>query len=368
MQSWRNNATEWIVALRACAAHLCAVLLAALVYGCYSLSVSHDFANDVCHAPIGGRYRIDGVAVPLAVALRDQASKGVVFTDATDPSAVPLKISVFENGDEKDATSVIQLLPGCFTLTLLPIFEDTQKDYIVKVESPIGIDRVKFTQVQRVAKSLLPIGFFPCAYPLDSYESGLDLGQGYGKFLDEDEKMAVLAEGLTNTVAKAVLSTLTKARYDAYMKDLAGKARQKKMAFEANQRESVLSMAEQGWPQEAMLRDFAIRETTGLWDIVVVFRAEISIRKKRLQKLDSALKGFGRKPQEDSDYVKCKEEYDAARAALSQIFRSLEAAYLAASKNEALYESGEARTRTRKAVDECSRVAIEAQKRILKGK
>ena len=368
MQSWRNNATEWIVALRACAAHLCAVLLATLEYGCYSLSVSHDFANDVCQAPIGGRYRLDDEVAPLAAALRDQASKGVVFTDDTDPSAVPLKISVFENGDEKDATSVIQLLPGCFTLTLLPIFEDTQKDYIVKVESPIGIDRVKFTQVQRVAKSLLPIGFFPCAYPLDSYESGLDLGQGYGKFLDEDEKMAVLAEGLTNAVAKAVLSTLTKARYDAYLKDLAEKAWQRKISHEACQRETVLRMAEYEWPQEAVLRDFAIKETTDLWSVIISVRAEISIRKARLQKLSCAIKGFGRKPEEDADYIKCQKEYDAARAALSQIFESLEAAYLAASKNEALYESGEARTRTRKAVDECSRVAIEAQQRVLKGK
>jgi len=360
--------TERIVALRACAAHSCAALFAALVYGCCSLSVSHKLVDDVCDAPLGGRYRLDGVDAPLAAALRDQAPKNIVFTAATDPSAIPLKIGIFENGDKKDATSAIQILPCCLTFTLLPAFNDTHKDYIVRVESQIGIDQVNLTQVQRDAMSSLPIGFLPCAYPLDGYECGLALGHDHGNFLNQDEKMDALAEGLTNAVAKAVLSTLTKARYDAYMKDLAGKVWQKKMAFEANQRESVLSMAEQRWPQEAMLRDFAIRETTGLWDIVVVFRAEISIRKKRLQKLDSALKGFGRKPQEDSDYVKCKEEYDAARAALSQIFRSLEAAYLAASKNEALYESGEARTRTRKAVDECSRVAIEAQKRILKGK
>ena len=368
MQSWRNKAAERIITLRACAAHSCAAWLAALVYGCCSISVSHKFADDVGNAPLGGRYRLDGVAAPLAAALRDQAPKSVVFTEATDPSAVPLKIGIFENGEEKDATSVMQLLPGCFTLVMLPIFEDTHKDYIVRVQSPIGIDQVNFTQVQRDAMSSLPIGFLPCTYPLDGYECGLALGHDHGNFLNAEEKMDALAEGLTNAVAKAVLSTLTKVRYDAYMKDLAGKVWQKKMVHEANLRESILGRTEHGWPQEGALRDFAIRETTDLWNVIISVRAEISIRKARLQKLSCAIKGFGRKPEEDSDYIKCKEEYDAARVALSQIFKSLETAYLAASKNEALYESGEARTRTRKAVDECSRVAIDAQQRILKGK
>lgn len=121
-------------------------------------------------------------------------------------------------------------------------------------------------------------------------------------------------------------------------------------------------------PQEAMLRDFAVKETTGLWDAIVSLRAEISIRKNRLRKLSEAIKGFGRKPEEDADYIKCKGEYDAARIALVQIFKSLESAYLAASKNNALYGSAEAHARTRKAVDECSRIAIDAADRILKHK
>ena len=49
----------------------------------------------------------------------------------------------------------------------------------------------------------------------------------------------------------------------------------------------------------------------------------------------------------------------------SRIFKNLENAYLAASKSDALYDSTEARARTRKAVDECSRVAAEAANRIL---
>ena len=84
--------------------------------------------------------------------------------------------------------------------------------------------------------------------------------------------------------------------------------------------------------------------------------------------MSDAINGFGRKSEEDADYIKCKGEYDAARSALVQIFKSLESAYLAASKNNALYGSAEARARTRKAVDECSRIAIDAADRILKHK
>ena len=173
---------------------------------------------------------------------------------------------------------------------------------------------------------------------------------------------------MTNAVAQVVISTLSKSRYDAYLKELADNARNKKVTEEANHRENVLCMAERGWPQEAMLRDFVLRETTGLWDVVVSLRAEISIRKNRLQKLSDAIKGFGRKPEEDADYIRCKDEYDAARSALVQIFKSIESAYLASSKNDALYDSAEARDRTRKAVDECYRVAVDAANRILNHK
>ena len=353
--------TKENMSLRASAVQFCAALLAALLYGCCSISVSHEFGEDVGHGPLGGRYRLDGVDAPLAAAMRKHAPKSVVFTDNDDAFALPLKIDFREAGEDKDTTSAIQVLPGCLTFCFVPVFLDTHKSYCVSVERPDVSDNVGFTQIQRDAFSSLPIGFLPYACPLDGYEYGI----ADHNTLDEETRMDAVAEGLTNAVAQAVISTLTKARYDAYMKELAENARNKRIAEEANHREKVLRMAERGWPQEAMLRDFAVKEMTGLWDIVVSFRAEISIRESRLRKLSDAIKGFGRKPEEDADYIRCKGEYDAARSALVQIFKSLESTYLAAGKNDALYDSTEARARTRKAVDECSHVAMDVANRIL---
>ena len=350
-----------LASVRACAAQVCAALLAAIMSGCCSISVTHELAEGPDRGPLGGRYRLDGVDALLVVAMRKHAPDGVVFADDEDASALPLKIDFREIGEEKDETSALQVLPGCLTLMMLPAFYEHHMMYRVRVESPLGIDSVDFKQIKRDAFSSLPIGFLPYAFSLDGYANGIT----DHNTLDKETRMDAVAEGLTNAVAQAVISTLSRVRYDAYMKELADNARNKKVADELALRENVLRMAERGWPQEAMLRDFVLKETTGLWDVVVSIRAESSIRKKRLQKLNDAIKGFGRNPEEDADYIKCKGEYDAARSALAQIFKNLENAYLAASKSDALYDSTEARARTRKAVDECSRVAAEAANRIL---
>lgn len=355
---------EVFTSVRACAAQLCAALLAAIMSGCCSISVTHELGEGPDRGPLGGRYRLDGVDAPLVVAMRKHAPDGVVFADDEDASALPLKIDFREIGEEKDETSVLQVLPGCLTLMMLPAFYEHHMMYRVRVESPLGTDSVDFKQIKRDAFSSLPIGFLPYAFSLDGYANGI----ADHNTLDKEMRMGAVAEGLTNAVAQAVISTLSKSRYDAYLKELADNARNKKVADELVLRENVLRMAERGWPQEAMLRDFVLKETTGLWDAIVSLRAEISIRKNRLQMLSDAIRGFGRKPDEDADYIKCKGEYDAARSALAQIFKNLENAYLAASKNNALYGSAEARARTRKAVDECSRIAIDAADRILKHK
>lgn len=350
---------------RVCVALFGAALLAVMLSGCCSVSVSHKIDSDVSLGLIGGRYKLDGVDASLSAALKKHAPSTVVFTDEDDPSAVPLKISFLSVGDEKDKTSALHVLPGCFTFLLLPAFCETHRGYSVRVESPMGCCDVSFTQIQRDATSSLPIGLLPYAYPLDGYDYGIELDHNY---LDGETRMNAASEGLTNAVAKVVISTLTRARYDAYMKELADGRLRKQQEDEAKRREAVLRSAESGWPQESTLRDFAVKETAGLWDIVVSFRAEISIRKSRLRKLSEAIKGFGRKPEEDADFISCKGEYDAARSALAQIFKSLECTYLAANKNDALYDSVEARERTRKAVEECSCVAIEAANRILNHK
>ena len=355
---------EVFTSVRACAAQFCAALLAAMVCGCFSLALTHESEGMAAKYQLGGKYSIKNVELQLAEALRRQAPQNIVFTEDDTFDSIPLEVCVSDIIEEKDTTSSVQLLPGLLTLCTFPSVMEKSRSHTVSISSPLGKHDIGINIVGRETVCWTPLGWVPFAFPLDGYDyTGCDLMDTW-----RDDKKEAWSNATMNAVAKTVISTLSKARYDAYMKELANNARKKKIAEEANHRENVLRMAEHGWPQEAMLRDFALKETTGLWDAIVSLRAEISIRKNRLQKLSDAIKGFGRKSEEDSDYIKCKGEYEAARSALAQIFKKLEDSYLAASKNDALYESAEAHARTRKAVEECSRVAIEAANRILNHK
>ena len=353
-----------LASVRACAAQVCAALLAAMMCGCFSLSLTHEIGGAIAKGPLGGKYSIKNVEPQLSEALMRQAPPSIVFSVDDTLDSIPLEVCVSDIIEEKDTTSSVQFLPGLLTLFTFPSLMEKSSSHTVSISSPLGKHDIGINIVGRETVCLTPLGWMPFAYPLDGYDyTGGDLMDTWS-----DDKKVAWTKATMNAVAKTVISTLTKSRYDAYMKELANNARKKKSAEEANHRENVLRMAERGWPQEAMLRDFALKETTGLWDAIVSLRAEISIRKNRLRKLSEAIKGFGRKPEEDADFIKCKSEYDAARIALVQIFKSLESAYLAASKNNALYGSAEAHARTRKAVDECSRIAIDAADRILKHK
>ena len=352
------------VSARACAAQVCAALLAAIMSGCFSLSLTHEIGGAIAKGPLGGKYSIKNVEPQLIEALMRQAPSSIVFTVDDTLDSIPLEVCVSDIIEEKDNTSSVQVLPGLLTLCTFPSLMEESKSHTVSISSPLGKHDIGINIVGRETVCWTPLGWVPFAFPLDGYDyTGGDLMDTW-----RDDKKVAWTKATMNAVAKTVISTLTKSRYDAYLKELADNARNKKVAEEANHQENVLRMAERGWPQESTLREFAVKETTGLWDVVVSLRAEISIRKNRLQKLNDAIKGFGRKPEEDADYIKCKGEYDAARSALVQIFKSLENAYLAASKNAALYESAEAHARTRKAVDECSCVAAEAANRILSHK
>ena len=353
-----------IMTLRACAVQFCMALFAVMLCGCFSISVTHEIDGTTENNLLGGRYNIKDVDASLAAALRKHAPRSIVFVDYADPAAVPLNVRVSNTLEEKDATSATHAVLGLFTLFTFPGLMEEQRVHTINCVSPVGANEIGVRMIGRETVCWTPLGWLPFTFPIDGYDYTFgDLMDTWG----EDKKHA-WEDATVNATAKSIISTLTKARYDAYMKELAESSRKKKIAEEASRRENVLRMAEYRWPQEAMLRDFAVKETTGLWDIVVSFRAEISIRKNRLQRLSDAIKGFGRRPEEDADYIKCKGEYDTARSALVQIFKSLESTYLAASKNDALYDSTEARARTRKAVDECFQVAIETQQLILKSK
>lgn len=349
--------TKEAMSLRACAVQFCAALLAAMVCGCFSISLTHELEGMTENGPPGGKYNIKGADAPLVAALRKHAPRSIVFTDEFDSSVVTLDVRVSDVIEDKDTTSAVHVLPGVLTLFLFPGVRERQKTYKINCISPIGAKEIGVKIVGRETMCMIPLGWLPFAFPLDGYDYTFwDVANTWS----ENKKQA-WEDATMSAEAKAIMSTLTKARYDAYVT-------KQKNADEENHRENVMRKAELGWPLESTLRDFAVKETTGLWDVVVSLRAEIAIRKNRLQRLSDAIKGFGRKPEEDSDYIKCKGEYDTARGALVQIFKNLESAYLAASKNDALYDSAEARARTSKAVDECSSFAVDAANRILKNK
>ena len=350
--------------IRAFAAPFGAAMLAAMLNGCFSLSLTHEIESNLAQGTLGGKYNIKNVSAPLATALRKNAPRSVVFTDEDAPDAIALNLCVSEAREDNDTTSSVQFLPGLLTLCMFPALMERTQSHSVSISSPIGKQEIDLNVIGRETVCWTPLGWLPFALPLDGYDyTGCDLMDTW-----HDDKNVAWTNATMNAAAKVVISTLTKARYDAYMKELAEGRMRKQQEDETRRREAVLQAAESGCPQEAMLRDFAIKEVSDIWDVVVSLRAETSIRKNRLRKLSSAIKGFGRNPEADTDYIKCKGEYDAARDALAQIFKSLETAYLAASKNDAFYESAEAHARTRKAVEECSRVAIEAANRILNHK
>lgn len=335
------------MAVREYIVKICGVFLTAVVSGCCSISVSHDFGDRVKKCSLGGRYSLEDVDDSLAMAIRRYAPSSVVLTDKKDEYSLPLKVSCWEKGKEKETTSdELQAAIACMTIFIIPGFEEHEQEYCVQVKTPIWSETTEFKQIRRDAFSLWPMGLLPFAFPLDGYDFGVD--DEYN-CLKEEYRTATIAKGLTNAIVKAVISTLAKSRYDEYINNEAQKNRDK-----------LLSMAEQGWPQETLLRDFAIEKSMDIWTAIISLRAEITIQRNRLQTLNDSIKGFGKKPDEDIGYIRCKREYDSARGALVEVFKSLESAYLASIKNNALYRESEAVSKTHKVIEDCARIAIDS--------
>lgn len=365
MQLWRNKEERLFVLARASAVHYGAVLLAFIMCGCCSISVSHKIDGGVSGGPIGGRYSLEDVDAMLADSLRKNAPASITFVDTEDFHAVPLKIRYFQDGEERNSMSIGQFLPGLLTLAFLPFYNDTYQDYRVKIESPALDTDVGFTQIRRDSFSILsPLSLLPCAFPLEGYTGEIHTERG--NFVREEGKQTAIAEGTANAVAKVVISTLTKTRYEVCLRKIEENLRRKRNAEEARRQELLLRNAESGWPNEALLRDFALVEASVIWEVIIELRAEASIRKERLWQLKSTLAGFGKDDEYDTDLIKSQDEYDVVRAALVQIFRRLETAYILNSKSSASVGSAEMQQKTVKAIEACSRIAIDQKKRIFK--
>lgn len=349
-----------LVTVRACAAQVFAALLAAMLCGCFSLSLTHESVGMAAKDPLGGKYSVKNVERQLAEALRREAPQCIVFTEDDAFDAVPLKVSVSDVVKDADTTSAVQCLPGLLTLCTVPALKERSISRTVSISSPLGKHDIGINIVGRETVCWTPLGWMPFAYPLDGYDyTGGDLMETW-----QDDKKATWDRVTVNAVAKAVISTLTKDRYEACIRKMEENLRRKRNAEEARHQELVLQMAESGWTNEAMLRDFALSEASVIWEVIIELRAESSIRKDRLNQLRSTLAGFGRDAEYDADLIKSQDEYDVVRAALVQIFRRLEAAYILNSKSAALVESANVREKITKAVEACSRIAIDQKKKV----
>ena len=93
--------------------------------------------------------------------------------------------------------------------------------------------------------------------------------------------------------------------------------------------------AENGWRHESDLRDFALKESPSIWQVVQQVRAEVKARKKAIAQLRADLKLFGKNPDNDQDCQNLNKNVDVLLDSLVKIFLNLENAYIASKKYEA---------------------------------
>ena len=93
--------------------------------------------------------------------------------------------------------------------------------------------------------------------------------------------------------------------------------------------------AENGWRHESDLRDFALKESPSIWQVVQQVRAEVRARKESIAQLRADLKLFGKNPDDDQDCQNLNKNVDVLLDSLVKIFLNLENAYIASKKYEA---------------------------------
>ena len=93
--------------------------------------------------------------------------------------------------------------------------------------------------------------------------------------------------------------------------------------------------AENGWRHESDLRDFALKESPSIWQVVQQVRAEVRARKESIAQLRADLKLFGKNPDDDQDCQNLNKNVDVLLDSLVKIFLNLENAYISAKKYEA---------------------------------
>ena len=83
------------------------------------------------------------------------------------------------------------------------------------------------------------------------------------------------------------------------------------------------------------LRTFALQESPSLWQTVQALKAEGESRRAGLASLKKDLEEFGRKPEEDKDYLALKESCKGIEDSLNAVYGKIESAYVAYRKYQA---------------------------------
>ena len=139
-------------------------------------------------------------------------------------------------------------------------------------------------------------------------------------------------------------------------------ARKRRMAA-VEDAKALRTKGENGWDNEDILRDFALRESPSLWQTIQAIRAEVAVRRKKLARLRVDLQEFNRKPESDKDYRRWDSEIDSLLDSLVAVFSKLEEAYIAAKKFELLPSIASNRDAMKRALEERVKEADNATKR-----
>ena len=370
MPSWLNDMREGMANLDMRVQCLMVPLIIAAFVGCSSISVSYEFESSPPAVSPCGRYDLSGVDIKLATALCKYAPTNTFFTHGRDASAMPLKIHVLE-GERRDATSAMHILPCALSLVILPGCFETHRDYKICIEGPDRQSEIPIRQIEREMFSVLPLGWIPGKFPVDGYDYALLVGNN--NMLDrewEEAKTAVRRESLENIVTKVVLSVLTQTRYYSYKEWKSKKEKADEVVrirAAARDREKVLRQTETGWRNETKLRELVLKEMPEIWDTIVERRVRVSEQRANLIRLRRLMMESGEVPENDAQYVAGRLKYDDERTVLVNIFRIIEKVWYEVSKNE-LYGNVEARVKRHQMIEQCVREIIAIEKKVTEGK
>ncbi len=357
---------------------LCILVLCS---GCRLLFVTHDCDREIESLDLrrtGGRYRVTHVGggglLTVQDLMNDPSTATLFETNVdTDQDTMPIEVSLVCR-DEEENWDLYNGLFACLSCTILPYVGVTHRFYVVEVYLPYGIvEHRYFTLTARASWSLFPLGSLLAAVPFDSYE--LDDWDGISKprlFFSDFQTFPIVKQ----LTAKAVASVLTQERYTEWLRQKLKRdaeerersrqeAKERESAERQRYEEEMLNAAEQGWKNEDILREFALKEAPSLWKTVQELRGELGERKALLKALREDLVEFGKNPDQDSDYRELVQRREELRKPLVRVFVTLENAYIMAKKFEAEPSHKETERLMRQVLEEGMRDAEMVSKRYL---